>query len=174
MSPNYQRQTDDVASVNQVSRISAGSTIKGDITSPYDIRIDGNFEGMIQSDSKVIVGSKAVIKGDIVCNVAELWGKVDGNIYVKDTLSLKETCIINGDLHIRRLQVDLEAVFNGKCRMITEEEFSQLTSGEQPAMYDVEPQVAEEKAEEEFTVGAGLSKGSPFAVPSNDEFPVAE
>lgn len=170
MSPNYQRQADEAASVNQVSRISAGSSIKGDITSPYDIRIDGSFEGKIQSDSKVIAGSKAVIKGDIVCNVAELWGKVDGNIYVKDTLSLKETCVINGDLHIRRLQVDLDAVFNGRCRMITEEEFNQLTLGEQPSMYDVQPK---EVAPDEFAVG-GPSGQSPFSIPAGDAFPEAE
>ena len=35
--------------VNEVSRISSGTIIKGEIISPNDIRIDGNFEGKISS-----------------------------------------------------------------------------------------------------------------------------
>lgn len=168
MSANYQRPGDEVSDVNGISRISAGSVIKGEITSPNDIRIDGSFEGRICSQAKVIVGDKAVIKGDIICNVAELWGRIDGNFFVKDTLSLKESCVVNGDLHIRRLQVDLDAQFNGNCSMITEEEFNQLTSGSQPAMYDVHSSSA--KDEDEFKVS---SPSSPFSIPTDEVIPEA-
>jgi cytoskeletal protein CcmA (bactofilin family) len=127
MAINVQKPTDPASSVNDVSRISSGSCIKGEITSPYDIRIDGCFEGKVCSQTKVVVGEKAVIKGDIICNNVDFWGKIDGNFYVKDTLSLKASCEVNGDLHIKRLQVDLDAKFNGSCKMITEEEFVSLT-----------------------------------------------
>ena len=115
---NYDR-TYDSTGVNDVSRISAGSVIKGEIISPNDIRIDGSFEGKIISQAKVVVGEKAVIKGDVICNNADFWGQIDGDLYVKDTLSLKSTSVIDGDLHVRRLQVDLNATFNGNCKMIT-------------------------------------------------------
>ena len=48
-----------VVNVNEVSRISTGTTIKGEISSPNDIRIDGRFEGRISSDGRVVVGDKA-------------------------------------------------------------------------------------------------------------------
>lgn len=128
MSTNYQRPEDNQG-VNDVSRISAGSTVKGEISSPYNVRIDGNFEGRIVSQSKVVIGEKAIIKGDIICNNIDIWGNVQGDLYVQDTLALKETCVVEGDLHIRRLAVELDATFNGNCKMITEEEFAQLTSG---------------------------------------------
>lgn len=83
MSANY--GSNDSASVNDISRISAGSVIKGEITSPNDIRIDGTFEGRIFSQAKVVVGEKAVIKGDVICNNADFWGKINGNFFVKDT-----------------------------------------------------------------------------------------
>ena len=76
--------------VNSISRISAGTIIKGEITSPYDIRIDGTFDGKVQSKGRVVVGETAIVKGDIICENIDLWGKVEGNIYVKDTLSLME------------------------------------------------------------------------------------
>ncbi|MBQ6253943.1 MAG: polymer-forming cytoskeletal protein [Bacteroidales bacterium] len=167
MASNYDRSGDSVG-VNDVSRISAGSSIKGEITSPNDIRIDGTFEGKIVSQAKVVVGEKAVVKGDIVCSSCDFWGKIDGNFYVKDTLCLKDTCVVTGDLHIRRLQVDLDANFNGNCKMISESEFTQLTTGERPAMYDIP---APEEDEETFKVGKAAP--SPFSTPAADEIPEA-
>ena len=60
--------------VNEVSRISSGTVIKGEINSPNDIRIDGSFEGKIISKGRVVVGDKAVISGDIICENLDFWG----------------------------------------------------------------------------------------------------
>ena len=116
--------------VNSISRISAGTVIKGEIVSPYDIRIDGAFEGKVQSKGRVVVGEKAHIQGDIICGNIDLWGKVEGNVFVKDTLALKEGCTVNGNLHVKRLSVELGSTFNGNCRMITEAEFDKIAGVE--------------------------------------------
>ena len=113
--------------VNEVSRISTGTVIKGEINSPNDIRIDGTFEGKIVCKGRVVAGEKAVIKGDIVCENVDFWGKLEGCLYVKDTLTLKDTCTVTGDLHIKRLVVELGAHFNGACKMLVEGEFEKLT-----------------------------------------------
>lgn len=116
--------------VNSISRISAGTVIKGEIMSPSDIRIDGTFEGKLQSKGRVVIGETAVIKGDILCDNVDLWGKVEGNLYVKDILALKEGCIVNGNLHIKKLSVELGSVFNGNCKTITDAEFDKLTGNQ--------------------------------------------
>lgn len=118
--------------VNEVSRISTGTIFKGEISSSNDIRIDGTFEGKIYSKGRVVVGEKALIKGDIVCANVDFWGRMEGNFFVKDTLSLKSTSKVNGDLHVRRLQVELDARFDGSCQMITEADFDKLV-GVEPA-----------------------------------------
>ena len=105
--------------VNSVSRISAGTVIKGEIQSPYDLRIDGTFEGKIQTNGRVVIGETATIKGDVICENIDLWGQVEGDLYVKDTLALKEGCKMNGNIHISRLSVELGASFNGTCQTIT-------------------------------------------------------
>lgn len=116
--------------VNSISRISAGTIIKGEILSPSDIRIDGTFEGKVQTKGRVVVGETAYIKGDIICENVDLWGKVEGNIYVKDTLALMEGCSVDGTLNVKRLSVELGATFNGSCRMITEAEFGKMVGTE--------------------------------------------
>ena len=123
-------KTEPTVNVNSISRISAGTVIKGEVISPTDIRIDGTFEGRVQSKGRVVIGESAIIKGDIVCENVDLWGKVEGNLFVKDTLSLKDGCVVSGNLHIRRLSVELGATFNGNCKTITEAEFDKLVGNE--------------------------------------------
>ena len=116
--------------VNSISRISAGTIIKGEIISPSDIRIDGTFEGKVQTKGRVVVGESAVVKGDIICENIDLWGKVNGNVFVKDTLALMEGCQVDGNLNVKRLSVELGATFNGNCRMITDGEFNKVAGVE--------------------------------------------
>ncbi len=125
--------------VNSISRISAGTVIKGEIVSPYDIRIDGTFEGKVQTKGRVVIGESAHIKGDVICENVDLWGKMEGNLYVKDTLSLMEGCSMDGNLHIRRLAVELGSTFNGNCRMITEAEFNKVAGVEAPKAEPAKP-----------------------------------
>lgn len=127
--------------VNEVSRISTGTVVKGEISSSNDIRIDGTFEGKIKSKGRVVVGEKALIKGDIICANVDFWGTMEGNFYVKDTLSLKSSSKVKGDLHIKRLQVELDARFDGTCQMITESDFDRLV-GAAPAAAPQKPVAA--------------------------------
>lgn len=130
------KQIEPAVIANEVSRISAGTVFKGEISSPGDIRIDGVFEGKVYSKGRVVVGEKARVKGDVICCNVDFWGSMEGNFYVKDTLSLKSGCKVDGNLHIRRLQVELDARFNGSCKMIGEAEFDKLAAqltGEAPA-----------------------------------------
>ena len=125
-------KSEPTLNVNSISRISAGTVIKGEIQSPYDIRIDGTFEGRVQTKGRVVIGESALVKGDIICENADLWGKMEGNLYVKDTLSLMEGCSMEGNLHVKRLSVELGSIFNGNCRMITEAEFNKVAGVEAP------------------------------------------
>ena len=119
---------DNTVNVNEVSRIAAGSVFKGELSSPGDIRIDGEFEGKIFSKGRVVVGEKAIVKGDIICVNVDFCGTMTGNFFVKETLTLKKGCQVDGDLNIKRLQVELDARFNGSCRMIDDAQFDKLAA----------------------------------------------
>ncbi len=121
-------KNDTSLNVNSITIISAGTSINGEVVSPTDIRIDGTVEGKLIAKGRVVIGESAVIKGTVICDNLDLWGKAEGNIYAKDILSLKEGCRMDGGIHIRRLSVELGAIFNGTCRTISEEEFAKLTA----------------------------------------------
>ena len=105
-------KVEQAANVNLVSRISAGTYFKGEIISPNDLRIDGRFDGSIISDGKVVVGESAEVNAKIVCVNADVWGKTKGSFTVKDIMSIKSDCSVEGELRVRRLVVELGASFN--------------------------------------------------------------
>jgi cytoskeletal protein CcmA (bactofilin family) len=99
--------------------IAAGTTLKGDIASNGDIRIDGNLQGNIQCQAKVVIGSNGSVEGDISGQQADIMGKVSGTIKVKELLQLKGGSHVNGNLYAGKLQIEPSANFNGQCHMTT-------------------------------------------------------
>ena len=114
--------------VNDVSRISQGTCIHGDLTSPTDIRVDGQVDGSLFSEGKVVVGESARLSGKLFGTMIDFWGKMDGDVFVSDTLSLKSSSVVNGNIHVRRIQVEMGAQINGSFKMITEQEYNQLVN----------------------------------------------
>ena len=97
--------------------IGAGTTLKGDISSNSDLRIDGTVIGNIKSAAKIIIGSSGVVEGDINCNQSDIVGKVSGNVRAKELLQLRGECVVTGNLYAGKLQVEPSATFNGQCHM---------------------------------------------------------
>ncbi len=97
--------------------IAAGTTLKGDISSNTDLRIDGTVIGNINCSAKVIIGNSGVIEGDITSSQADIVGKVSGNIRSKDLLQLRGECLVTGNLYAGKLQIEPTATFNGQCHM---------------------------------------------------------
>ena len=50
-----------------------------------------------------------------------------GNLFVKDTLALKEGCSVKGNLSIKRLIVELGARFDGNCKMLDDVDYDKLS-----------------------------------------------
>jgi len=94
-----------------------GSKIVGKILADSDFRIDGEVEGDIICKGKVVIGQKGLLKGSISCVSAEVVGTVDGDIVVSETLSLRSTAFITGDVKTKILMVEPNAIFNGTCSM---------------------------------------------------------
>ena len=116
-----------------INIIKAGTVIKGDITASGDFRFDGTLEGNIQLNGKLVVGDSGVINGNVLCQNANIIGSVNGNISVKELLSLHATARVKGDILINKLSIEPGAEFTGRCRMLDEVRQQQEASAEQTA-----------------------------------------
>ncbi len=117
---NKEANTNNDNSSNLKSRslntLVEGTTITGDIKAESDIRIDGKINGTLSCEAKVIIGPTGTVEGEITCVNAVIEGRFDGNLVVKEILSLKETAIINGDASYDKLIVQQGAVINAAIK----------------------------------------------------------
>ena len=117
------------AATGGASLIAAGTTLKGDISSNGDIRIDGTLQGNIHCTAKVVIGANGVIEGDISGQLADIMGKVSGTIKVKELLQLKGGSQVTGNIYSSKLQIEPTANFNGQCHMNTSPEPHSSSNG---------------------------------------------
>jgi cytoskeletal protein CcmA (bactofilin family) len=103
-----------------------GSRIVGNIVAERDFRIDGEVQGDVHCNGKVVVGHTGVLTGKITCINAEVGGKVTGDIVVMESLTLRSSAIIEGDVRTKALIVEPSAVFNGTCSMKHSPEHPQI------------------------------------------------
>ena len=108
------RKTESIAAVNMIG---AGTIITGDIVSKGDIRVDGTLKGSVNTEGKVVLGSKGIIEGDVICKDADISGLIKAKITVSQLLSLKTTAKLNGDIITDKLSIEPGATFSGSCSM---------------------------------------------------------
>ena len=99
---------------NAISRIAAGTVIiGGEIKTQCDIRFDGDYTGNITSQSRVIIGETAHLKGEIRCESLDVFGTLEGDVFVKDTMTIKSEASFTGHIQSSRLVIELGAKFEG-------------------------------------------------------------
>ena len=101
----------------EINVINKNTSIKGDISSDGDYRIDGTLEGELKVKGKVIVGLTGKIKGKVETSNAEIEGSFSGELLVHETLTIKSSASISGDIIISKLSVEPGASFNASCQM---------------------------------------------------------
>jgi len=97
--------------------VAKNTTIVGDIKSDGDFRIDGTLEGTLITDGRVIIGTNGFVKGKVEATNADIEGKFSGELLVSNTLTIKTTADISGNVVIGKLSVEPGASFNATCAM---------------------------------------------------------
>lgn len=102
-----------------LNMIGTGTIIKGDLSSEGDLRVDGKIEGNTVSKSKIALGPIGEIIGNVSARSADVSGKIDGDVEIAETLFLRATAKINGNIKTSKLVIESGASFNGSCYMST-------------------------------------------------------
>jgi cytoskeletal protein CcmA (bactofilin family) len=110
--------------------IGAGTTIKGDLISNGDVRIDGTLIGNITGSAKVLIGQDGVVQGDIEGQQADIQGKVTGKLQIRELLNLRGDAVIRGNIHAGKLQIEPSVTFNGQCHMGKEASVVEMATDE--------------------------------------------
>lgn len=106
-----------LASTTSVNTLVQGTRVEGNVTAESDFRIDGQLEGNLICQAKVIIGATGQVVGDIQCANAIIEGSFKGNLKVREMLQVKETANVVGDVKTDKLMVHSGAIFNVTCGM---------------------------------------------------------
>lgn len=95
-----------------------GTSVKGELQSTGNLRIDGVFEGTLALQGKLVIGTSGQVRGKIQCTSAEIEGSVSvEKMEVSGLLFLKRTAKVDGCIQVQKLGIEQGALFSGQCIM---------------------------------------------------------
>jgi excisionase family DNA binding protein len=83
-----------------------------------NLRINGTFEGVLNTKGSLMIGEQAVVNADITGESIIIAGKVNGNITALKDLKLISPARVIGDIRSPLLSIAEGAVFDGTSRML--------------------------------------------------------
>lgn len=92
--------------------VGEGACIKGYISAPNMLIVDGRIEGSVTGHA-IWVGPSGEIKGKIVVDEAEIFGKISEKIEVKQLLFVHAAGQIVGEISYGELQLEKGAILSG-------------------------------------------------------------
>lgn len=84
---------------------------------PVNLRINGKFEGKLDTRGNLTIGQNAEVKADITGEDITIAGKVNGNITATSRLRIIAPAQVSGDIKTPTLSISEGAVLNGRCQM---------------------------------------------------------
>lgn len=87
---------------------------------PVNLKINGKFEGTLETKGNLTISQTADVKADISGDNISVAGRVNGKIIAKGKLLLSSTAIVSGDISPMKLEIEEGAIFEGNCKMLNE------------------------------------------------------
>jgi cytoskeletal protein CcmA (bactofilin family) len=101
-----------------VARLGATLTIEGKITSEEDLQIDGRVQGPISLPGRrLTVGPTAELNTEVTAGEVIVYGKVMGNLRVRDRVEIKKDGSVFGDITTVRISIEDGADFKGRIEI---------------------------------------------------------
>ena len=95
--------------------ITPDAEFKGSLKFKDSLRIDGVFEGEIDSQGTLFVGKTGAVKAEIHVGNIIVEGKIEGNVTCDDKIELRATAKMFGDIQASRLTIAEGVNIVGKC-----------------------------------------------------------
>jgi cytoskeletal protein CcmA (bactofilin family) len=98
-----------------------GATLrfKGELRAEEDFILQGRIEGSIHHTQNLTIGTDGVVKGDSRARSIVVEGTVEGDLYALESISIRPTAKVQGNLLAPRVAIADGAIFNGKVDMAT-------------------------------------------------------
>ncbi len=102
--------------------LDVNASMQGTLTfsDPVNLRINGKFQGKLNTKGILAIGEKAEVLADIIGEEIVIAGKVKGNIIAEKSVNILSSAFVEGDISTPALEIRQGAVFEGNIRMVGE------------------------------------------------------
>lgn len=87
---------------------------------PVNLRINGKFEGTLETKGSLVIGPQAVVNAQIIGDEIVVAGRLKGEILAKKKLTLLDSAVAEIKVRTAKLTVHEGAIFEGVCHMLGE------------------------------------------------------
>jgi cytoskeletal protein CcmA (bactofilin family) len=101
-----------------------GDSLEGKLTYNGHMTVQGQAQGEFRITGNFEVGSGGTVKALVEGSNVTIKGDVEGMLTARDKLTLGKSAKLNGDVTVKRLQIDDGASFNGHIHMGSVEQSS--------------------------------------------------
>jgi cytoskeletal protein CcmA (bactofilin family) len=105
---------------NEAKRLTVGRDIcvRGEITACDVLVVEGRVEASISGSNLIEIAETGLFKGDAEIDEAEIAGRFEGNLVVRDRLFIATTGRVTGSVRYRRLEIALGGEMVGDAQVI--------------------------------------------------------
>ena len=101
--------------------LGSDALFKGTLSFEGTVRIDGKFEGTVQTNDTLVIGETGDMQADIDVGILVCKGKLKGTVVASKKIEMHPASKIIGNLQTPALDIELGAVFDGICDMTGKE-----------------------------------------------------
>lgn len=103
--------------VMEENMVGKGTVVEGNLTAQNNLRVEGTVKGDVTTKQQLVVGDAASVEGNITATDAEISGHVKGTVTCSGLLTIRATCVIDGDVITKNLNVEAGSTFNGRFQV---------------------------------------------------------
>ena len=100
--------------------LGSDALFKGTLTFEGTVRIDGKFEGQIDTNDTLVIGQTGDLKGDVKVGTLVCKGQLNGAVVASKKIEMHPASKIKGDVYTPALSIGLGAVLDGHLNMTGE------------------------------------------------------
>ena len=94
-----------------------GAVFNGSLSFEGTVRIDGKFEGQVNTDDTLIIGETGHLRAEIFAGTVICLGRVEGTIIASKKVEIHSNSRVSGNIKSPGLYIELGGIFDGSCDM---------------------------------------------------------
>ena len=106
---------------NKTIEISAQMHGSLNFNDPVNLKINGEFKGSLDTKGTLTIGETAHVEANLRGENIVVAGKIKGDVTAHKMLVLMPSAVVTGNISTPKLNIVEGAVFEGTCRMTTED-----------------------------------------------------